>query len=560
MSDAVAATERATPARPIRVARRARGTQLLTLAAPMLVGLAPILWLWTENRAEFEPTVILRPAAVVALMAVGLTGAFRLLAGRLGAASLLASLAVIAIFSYGTQLDLLAALTGRTSVRVQAAVRLVDVAAIVLLVGGVTILARRGRDLAAPARALGTIAAIVIVLAVVRPFGSATDVSLGLDGAGPGLVDGGAEGGADGDGHDGAAGGADGGATPAEEAPRARPVPERAADDAAHPDVYYVVLDGYARADALGRHYGFDNSPFLAELRTRGFYVADESLSNYPYTYLSLASSLNARYLAEEIERDEPYRSYLPLIREAGVPGAFRERGYRYAVTRTVWAGTSGSPIADVLLGARSAFGNEFEAALVEQSLLRGLLPHPSIAAYHLAAFDALEGVAADPRPTFTLGHIVLPHPPYVFDRDGQVVLDISTLRGQWGGPANERGYLEQVRFVNDRLIAVIDTILARSDTRPIIILQGDHGTWSSRFDPSVTPHDVATERMSILNAYLVPDAVTALLYPSITPVNTFRAIDRGLFGRPVDLLPDESWYGGGGPASELQRYLPAGP
>ena len=78
-----------------------------------------------------------------------------------------------------------------------------------------------------------------------------------------------------------------------------------------------------------------------------------------------------------------------------------------------MWAGTSGSPIADEVLGPSTAFANEYEAAVVEQSIFRGLLPHPSIADYHLAAFDALEAIAADGRPTLTLAHIILPHPPY---------------------------------------------------------------------------------------------------------------------------------------------------
>ncbi len=411
-----------------------------------------------------------------------------------------------------------------------------------LLVVAVTVIARRGKDVGRVARLLGVWALVLIVLGVVRPFGAATDLSLGLDGAGPGALD-------EGDGS---------GAVPAEAASVARSVPELAHDDAAHPDIYYVIFDGYARADALADHYGFDNTPFLAELQARGFFVADRSSSNYPYTYLSLASSLNERYLTEEIGRADPYRAYLPLIRSAGVPARFRDRGYRYAITRSVWAGTSGSPIADAQLGASSAFANEYEAAVVEQSIFRGLLPHPSIAAYHHAAFDALEAIAADERPTFTLAHIIVPHPPYVFDRDGNVILDISVLRGQWGGAANERGYLEQVRFVNRRILDAIDAILARSTTRPIIILQGDHGSWSTRFEADVAHQDVAAERMSILNAYLVPDGVRALLYPSITPVNTFRAIDRGLFNEPIELLPDESWYGNGGPPSNLERYVPS--
>ena len=40
------------------------------------------------------------------------------------------------------------------------------------------------------------------------------------------------------------------------------------------PDIYYIILDGYSRADTL-RKLDFDNSSFLDELEEIGFYIAD---------------------------------------------------------------------------------------------------------------------------------------------------------------------------------------------------------------------------------------------------------------------------------------------
>ncbi len=75
------------------------------------------------------------------------------------------------------------------------------------------------------------------------------------------------------------------------------PLPtEAAAHDANRPDIYYIILDGYGRSDVLQRYYDFDNAEFLEGLRHRGFYVADKSSTNYPYTAHSLSSSLNMRY------------------------------------------------------------------------------------------------------------------------------------------------------------------------------------------------------------------------------------------------------------------------
>ena len=63
------------------------------------------------------------------------------------------------------------------------------------------------------------------------------------------------------------------------------------------PDIYYIILDGYGRADVLKDEYGYDNSDFLNTLRDWGFYVADCSQSNYAQMQMSLASSLNFNYI-----------------------------------------------------------------------------------------------------------------------------------------------------------------------------------------------------------------------------------------------------------------------
>jgi len=65
------------------------------------------------------------------------------------------------------------------------------------------------------------------------------------------------------------------------------------------PDIYYIILDTYTRGDALLNDFGFDNSPFLDELRAMGFFVAECSRCNYIFTQGSLTSSLNMDYLPE---------------------------------------------------------------------------------------------------------------------------------------------------------------------------------------------------------------------------------------------------------------------
>ena len=40
------------------------------------------------------------------------------------------------------------------------------------------------------------------------------------------------------------------------------------------PDVYIIVVDGYARGDILSEYYGFDNTPFLSALEELGFNIS----------------------------------------------------------------------------------------------------------------------------------------------------------------------------------------------------------------------------------------------------------------------------------------------
>jgi hypothetical protein len=62
------------------------------------------------------------------------------------------------------------------------------------------------------------------------------------------------------------------------------------------PDIYYIILDGYARADVLDEFYDYDNSSFIAALEDKGFFVASASRSNYLNTTYSLNTSLNLVY------------------------------------------------------------------------------------------------------------------------------------------------------------------------------------------------------------------------------------------------------------------------
>ena len=155
-----------------------------------------------------------------------------------------------------------------------------------------------------------------------------------------------------------------------------------------------------------------------------------------------------------------------------------------------------------------------------------------------LEAFEQLETVPANEAPTFTFAHFLVPHPPYMFRADGSIRPYVDDITQPWEGAA----YGEQVQFVNDRLESVIDTIIQGSDQPPIIIVQGDHG-------PMLTlarsrPRRPGGNAMPFSTRCWCQSEVRADLYPSISPVNTFRVLLPHLFGgEPKPMLPDRSYF-----------------
>ena len=322
------------------------------------------------------------------------------------------------------------------------------------------------------------------------------------------------------------------------------------------PDIYYIVLDGYAGSDVLDRFYHHDNADFEWQLRRRGFYIARKSRSNYARTHLSMASSLNSIYLdplADLLGRDSLSHAASHWLIKNNWAGRFlRSKGYRYAQIYTNWAGTESSDIADMDFAyAPRWMGSEFAFLLLGTTPLHGL--RPDLAGFHHFGFQTIAEVADAPGPTFLLAHLLLPHNPYIFDRQGNVRMDVplhlrkntGVKKALSGGRAGS-DYINQLVFLNGVILEIVDEILARSEVPPVIILQGDHG-WSQTDYLVRSQAEFRTfkrrARMSILNAYLVPGQIGKKLYPEITPVNTFRLIFSHLFDAELELLPDRCYY-----------------
>jgi hypothetical protein len=110
------------------------------------------------------------------------------------------------------------------------------------------------------------------------------------------------------------------------------------------------------------------------------------------------------------------------------------------------------------------------------------------------------------------------------------------------GISAPREAFLGQLEYTNERVLQVLDELLGQShDSDPIVILQADEGPYNRQVVSnwrSASAEDYQL-KFGILNAYYLPGATAAPLYPNITPVNTFRLVFDRYFGAEFPLLED---------------------
>jgi hypothetical protein len=315
------------------------------------------------------------------------------------------------------------------------------------------------------------------------------------------------------------------------------------------PDIYYIIPDSYEADASLLDFFRYDNSPFTGSLRKKGFFIADKSTANYGFTLPSLASSLNMGMLdALESEMGRRSTDKTPLsamIENNKVMGFLKSKGYTVINSGSWWGPTFQNKSADINLHANRF--NEFTLKVLEGTPLLSVMEEITemdLRAKTLYAFDNLIEIPYLKEPTFTLVHLICPHPPFVFGAQGEKVSTLSRIRAK---TAPRKYYLDQLRFINMKLEKAVDEILARSATPPIIIIQGDHGAAYIQASPiyvdAMPDQTYSREQMRILNALYLPGAEPGLIPADLTPVNTFRLVFNRYFGTDLPMVANRNLY-----------------
>ncbi len=202
-----------------------------------------------------------------------------------------------------------------------------------------------------------------------------------------------------------------------------------------------LLLDAYPRSDSLMDQFDFDNAAFEAELRERGFRVAERSRSNYTATWATLARcSTGVSWTTIPVLNPRPndpaeqYRRVMLALTESPVLKDLRRDGYEIV--------TVPSPFESAASHRGSDPGppqlTSFELSLLQHSLVgRDRL--------HADAGDRLRPASGEagkhPSPgvgggqpvvhdtALRFAHVLAPHPPLVYEADGSPSQPVTCFR-----------------------------------------------------------------------------------------------------------------------------------
>ncbi len=295
------------------------------------------------------------------------------------------------------------------------------------------------------------------------------------------------------------------------------------------PDIYFIILDGYTGFSGLKKYWNFDNSELKKFMKKNGFFIAENGKTIYNVTNYSIASTLNMAELnfeADNLYAKSSYLSLANIIKKNIVVEFLSEVGYDFINLSLFDIRDKKKFYEDIyflksgnIYQSRTIYGHLYE---IQNEI------NADMAYINLDIFNRLKNMRSAPngKPKFIYAHIMMPHPPYYFDAEGNKN-DFKVAND----PNNKNSYLDQLKYTNHLLMESLNEVLNSSGNPPIIVVQGDHGF--RRFKEK-NKKDV---EYSVLSCYYFPGKDYSSFTDSMKTINTFRLIFNKYFNQNFQLL-----------------------
>jgi hypothetical protein len=315
------------------------------------------------------------------------------------------------------------------------------------------------------------------------------------------------------------------------------------------PDIYFIILDGYAGLTQCKKGLQFDNQEFYNKLSELGFHNFDSTQSNYNYTPYSTASTLNMQYLhlPKNTNRGNGNKYALQEINKNTVTNFFAKNNYSIYNYSIFNVGNKPSKTASSFLTSDVELLISYTLiARLEKEILLPLAQKMNFKWYlHKAYFadkknnetliELTEKKAShkESNPKFVYTHLMMPHHPYYYDSAGKIK-SLSELIST--GLNDKAAYVSYLKYTNTIVYNFIKKIQQNSPKPPLIVLCSDHGY---RYDKA----NGTDMQFSNIVSVLTPNK-NYFLYPrKISNVNLFRSILNIEFNQKLPLLSDSTFH-----------------
>lgn len=307
-------------------------------------------------------------------------------------------------------------------------------------------------------------------------------------------------------------------------------------------DIYFIILDEFVSQIAFEEYYKYDNSHFFKSLSALGFRIVPNSYANYPWTIPSVSSMIAMDYHANWVQKKAFPQVAHTLVCHNLPRRLLEQEGYTsYHVPSVYWLGNPPTGLWNDFVSRAKSYGlvlSLLNATPFSQEA-RGFQrkQHRAHIIKQLAELQEIAGNGIEKK--FVFAHLLCPHRPIVFDRDGQELAESDVALAE--KDSSHHFYLNQAYFISQAIENVVRAILSNAKSQPIIILLSDHGKFPigvSGKGKQTLPLEELSWRFSNFMALYLPDYKESLP-PLFTPVNGMRLVLREYFGYDLGQLDD---------------------
>ncbi len=318
-------------------------------------------------------------------------------------------------------------------------------------------------------------------------------------------------------------------------------------------DIYILMLDMYPGSKALEKFTGFDNSDFTNELRKRGFYVFDDIYSNYNKTAISIPSMLNMDYPenAGHKNRWDAVNNALifKLAKESGRKNIYFNHSAFFRLIKP----TDTKIISIISIKFyENELKNTYNNSLIYTICHNYIWDKIKIGENaELKPFLVLKNsVVSDNSKKFVFAHIMMPHPPYLFDENGKKRTNTHEIYEGWEKSklaVNKESFISYLKYTNKEALDFIDYAIKHSDKPPVILITGDHGiraneykNWKEHINEAMANKFEIYLNFATFAAYYNPDDDKKRIKKAKSIVNLYRLFSNEMFNTKYDMLPDK--------------------